>query len=289
MALDLSGARKAVEGLAKQLNLSTTEVAWGVHEIANEHMATAARIHLVERGKDPASFTFVATGGAAPMHAQGVARKLGVKTVVIPRHAGVMSALGLLASPLSFEVVRTLVVDLAAADWGAIDQLLDAATAEAHRYLAVPSATRIEVRRTADMRYRGQGSECAVSLPPGKLGSDAVLRAFYDAYDDLYGRHLEDTPVQFVNFRVRVMVPDPNVELKRVPLRTAPAKPMKTRAAYFPDAQAYVDAAIYAHDDLAAGTSFKGPAIVQSGEFSALIGPGQNCSVDTYRNLVIAF
>ena len=291
MTLDVAAARTVADKLAGELKLSTTELAWGVHEIANEHMATAARIHLVERGKDPATFTFVATGGAAPMHAQGVAKKLGVKKLVIPRHAGVMSALGLLAAPLSFERVRSRLVDLAKADWESIDADLQAMTADARKYLATDDTT-VDVRRTADMRYRGQGSECTVVLPDGPLTSkraNEVLRAFYDAYDDLYGRHLEEVPVQFVNFRVRAIVPEANVALKKAPLERGRAKPAKMRPAYFPTANAYVDTAIYVHDALAAGMKLPGPAIIQSGEFSALIGPGQTCSVDEYRNLVIEF
>jgi N-methylhydantoinase A/oxoprolinase/acetone carboxylase beta subunit len=292
MKLDIAAARVAIEELAARLKLTPTEVAWGVHEIANERMATAARIHLVERGKDPATFTFVATGGAAPMHAQGVAQKLGVRKLVIPRNAGVMSAVGLLAAPMSFEVVRSHVADMGSADWTSIEAMLQLMADEARGSLADAPGRRIEIQRTTDMRYRGQGTECAVTLPAGALTlnrANEVLRAFYDAYDELYGRHLEGSPVQFVNFRVRAIAPDVNVELKKAPLQAVPATPVKMRAAYFPGANGYVETAIYVHDELAAGTRFAGPAIVQSGEFSALVGPNQNCSVDEYRNLIIDF
>lgn len=292
MTLDIKAARAATERIASQLKLSPTDAAWGVHEIANENMATAARIHLVERGKDPAAFTFVAFGGAGPLHGQGVARKLGVKRLIIPRNAGVMSALGLLAAPLSFDVVRSHVVDLGTADWATIDRLLSAMTAEAKGYLADVPEAKIRVIRTADMRYRGQGSECAVTLPVGALSrerADEVLRAFYAAYDELYGRHLEESPVQFVNFRVRAVAWKLNLELKKTPTAAGSVKPAKRREVYFPDNSGYVDTAIYIHDELAAGARFYGPAIVQSGEFSALVGPSQNCSVDEFRNLIIDF
>jgi N-methylhydantoinase A/oxoprolinase/acetone carboxylase beta subunit len=292
MTLDARGAHAAAEKLAARLGMSAIDIAWGVHEIANENMATAARIHLVERGKDPAAFTFVAFGGAGPLHAQGVAKKLGVSNLVIPRNAGVMSAVGLLAAPLSFEVVRSSLVDLAAADWTGIDRMLTAMTLEARSYLAVASDAEVQITRTADMRYRGQGSECAVTLPGGTLEAartDEVRRAFYAAYDELYGRHLEEVPVQFVNFRVRAVAHDAHFELTRAPAGTGEARPAKTRPAYFPDAPGFIDTAIYMHDELNRGARFAGPAIVQSGEFSALIGPRQNCAVDDHRNLRIAF
>ena len=289
MTLDTTGAKAAAERLAAQLKISAVDVAWGVHEIANENMATAARIHLVERGKDPASFTFVAFGGAGPLHAQAVARKLGVRNLIIPRNAGVMSAVGLLAAPLSFEVVRSHLVDVAAVDWTVVDGMLTAMSAEARGYLGVGKDTPVTIVRTADMRYRGQGSECTITLPPGKLDADKVVQAFYAGYDELYGRHLEGPPVQFVNFRVRAVAHDAHFELRKAKSETRAVKPTKKRSAYFADGHGFVDTAIYQHDELFPGARFEGPAIVQSGEFSAVIGPGQTCSIDPYLNLLVGF
>jgi len=293
MTLDTAGAKAAAERLAAQLKISAVDVAWGVHEIANENMATAARIHLVERGKDPASFTFVAFGGAGPLHAQAVARKLGVRNLIIPRNAGVMSAVGLLAAPLSFEVVRSHLVDLAAVHWAAVDRTLTAMSAEARGYLgvALPDVD-VKIVRTADMRYRGQGSECTITLPAGALTDERaqeVIRAFYDGYDELYGRHLEEVPVQFVNFRVRAVAHDAQFELRKAAPRAGAAKSSARRPTYFPDARGFIETAIYRHDDLSPGARFTGPAIVQSGEFSAVIGPRQDCTVDHFVNLQIAF
>lgn len=288
MTLDVKAAEAAAQRLADRLGISAIDAAWGVHEIANENMATAARIHLVERGKDPASFTFVAFGGAGPLHAQAVARKLGVKNLIIPRNAGVMSAVGLLAAPLSFEVVRSHLVDLGAVDWPAVGRTLDEMSKEARGYLDVGAQARVTIQRTADMRYRGQGSECTVTLPE-KLTADRVVNAFYAGYDELYGRHLEGPPVQFVNFRVRAIAHDAHFELRKLNGATHTLKPSKKRPAYFTEEHRYVDTDIYLHDELFAGASFAGPAVVQSGEFSAVIGPRQAVSVDPYLNLLIAF
>jgi N-methylhydantoinase A len=183
-------------------------------------------------------------------------------------------------------------VDLDNADWDAINRLLDEMASEARGHLADVPASGIKVVRTADMRYRGQGSECAVALPAGEFTrgrSAEVLHAFYATYDELYGRHLEESPVQFVSFRVRAVTANANLELSKAPAAKGKAKPAKKRAAYSPDTHGYVDTPIYLHDDLAAGARFAGPAVVQSGEFSALIGAGQTCSVDGYRNLIIDF
>ena len=291
MTLDAAAARRAAAALGAALGISQTAAAWGVHEIANENMATAARIHLVERGKDPAAFTFVAFGGAGPLHAQGVAKKLGVKKLIVPRHAGVMSALGLLAAPRSFDVVRSHMTDVRTADWAVVNALLDAMSREACEHLRDVELSRIRIVRTADMRYRGQGSECAVSLPEAKLDAGRcgeVERAFYAAYDELYGRHLEGPPVQLVSLRVRAVTDGANLELARVGAAGTTA-PAKTRAAYSPETHDYVDTPIYVHDELPAGARFAGPAVVQSGGFAALVGAGQTCAVDAYGNLLIDF
>ena len=294
MKLDRAASESCVGRLADRLGIPPLEVAWGIHDIANENMATAARIHLVERGKDPAAFTFMAFGGAGPLHAQGVAKKIGVRKVIVPNNAGVMSAVGLLAAPMSFDVVRTCVADLAGADWALVNRTLDAMANEARQYLKGVPDNKIRILRKADMRYRGQGSEILVRLPESMLEAPTlpqVRAAFYAAYDDLFGRHLEDVAVEFVNFRVRAISTEEPLVLQKITGEEGTGKPSGKPArmlkAYFREAGSYVDTAIYAHEDLAGGARFSGPAIVRSKEFSALIGPQQSCAVDERGNLVI--
>lgn len=290
MKLDLAASERSLRKLADRLGIPPLDVAWGIHDISNENMATAARIHLVERGKDPAAFTFMAFGGAGPLHAQGVAKKIGVRKVIVPKNAGVMSAVGLLAAPMSFDVVRTCVAELAGADWTVVNRILDGMANEARQYLRGVPENKIKILRKADMRYRGQGSEISVRMPEGMLGETRlpqVLSAFYAAYDDLFGRHLEDVPVEFVNFRVRAISTEETLILQKIPSKEAADKSARIRKAYFREADGYIDTAIYSHEDLGVGTRFSGPAIVRSKEFSALVGLQQSCSVDERGNLII--
>ncbi|MGH6997185.1 MAG: hydantoinase/oxoprolinase family protein, partial [Phenylobacterium sp.] len=111
MALDLEAARKAVASVAKPLGLSVEEAAWGIHKVVVESMGAAARVHLVEKGKDPRHYAMVGFGGAGPAHAVDVARVLGVRQVIIPPASGAASALGFLAAPLSFDMVQSLPVE----------------------------------------------------------------------------------------------------------------------------------------------------------------------------------
>ena len=291
MKLDRAAADGAIARLAEKLRLPAMEAAWGIHEIANENMATAGRIHLVERGKDPGRFTFIAFGGAGPTHAQAVAAKLGVATVIVPRNAGVMSAVGLLAAPLSFDVVHSAVMDVAGADWAQLAASYEKLAKEARAQLTDVPAKDIRIHSSADMRYRGQGSEITVrfghDLQTMPLDGVAVTAAFNAAYDRLYGRHIDGAPIQFVSLRVRAVALGGSFDF--LPVESAAgttAEAYKARPVYFPK-RGFIETRIYRHAELRAGHRLDGPAIVQSSEFSALVAPGQHCSVDRFGNLHI--
>ena len=102
MSLDVEASREAMAGIA-DLSLSNVDTAWGIYDIVSENMASAARIHIVEKGRDPRRYAMVAMGGAGPLHAARVAAKLGVSEVIIPPGSGIASAFGFLVTPLSFE------------------------------------------------------------------------------------------------------------------------------------------------------------------------------------------
>src|SRR5271168_5404584 len=121
MALDRGAAERALAGVGSRLGLTPIETAWGIHRVVTESMAAAARIHIVEKGKDPRAYSMVGFGGAGPAHAAGVARILGVRELLIPPASGAASALGFLAAPVSFEQVRSHPVRLD--DTGAAPQI----------------------------------------------------------------------------------------------------------------------------------------------------------------------
>ncbi len=112
MKIDLEAARVALGLLAERVGLSMIEVAWGIHDIVNENMASAARVHIAERGRDPRDYTLLCTGGAGPVHAHSVAEKIGLRRVVCPPSAGVASALGLLVAPARVDRVATVGIRL---------------------------------------------------------------------------------------------------------------------------------------------------------------------------------
>jgi N-methylhydantoinase A len=166
-------AAAAIAPLAVQLGLDPLAAAWGIHQVVNENMAGAARIHAVERGTDSRGRALFAFGGAGPVHAYRVAEILRAPELIVPLGAGVTSALGFLVAPLAFDFVRSYPAPLADLDWERADGLLMEMAAEGLATLAragIPAAT-ITVRRSAELRYRGQGHEwrCRCLMAPCPL------------------------------------------------------------------------------------------------------------------------
>ena len=170
------------------LGLDAMTAAFGVSEMVEEAMANAARVHAVERGKDLAGRTLIAFGGGAPLHAARLAEKLGIGTVLIPRGAGVGSAIGFLRAPVAFEVVRSRFMRISAFDAALANDLFSEMAAEAIGAvrLGAPDAKVVEAR-TAEMRYAGQGHEIVVPLPVRRFAPDDA-QMFRDAFEAGTGR-----------------------------------------------------------------------------------------------------
>src|SRR5881409_4451183 len=155
--VDMTAARLALERLAKRVGLPATQVAWGIHDIVNENMAGAARVHIAERGRDPRDYALLCTGGAGPVHAYSVARKLGIARVICPSAAGVASALGLLVAPARVDRVATVGIRL---DQGRIAELEAALQKLEDEARAVMADTGLKletamIQRLADGRFLG--------------------------------------------------------------------------------------------------------------------------------------
>ena len=294
MRLDVEAARRAIETrVAQPMGLSVTEAAWGIHRVVNENMAAAARVHGIERGKDLRGYPLFAFGGAGPVHAWQVGRILRVPRVLVPHGAGALSAYGLLAAPLAFDFVRTAPQRLTAADWELINRLFQDMEAEGRRILrgaGVPDAE-VTVRRSAEMRYFGQGHEVDVEIPTGILTPASlapITSSFETAYRLLYSRTPMGVPLEALNWRAVISGPSPDLTITsglETGAATVPT-PKKHRAAYFPEASGYVETPVYDRYRLDPSARFTGPAIVEERESTTVIGPGALISVDAHRNLV---
>ena len=294
MSLDRAAAERAIAPLAAQLGLDVTAAAWGIHQVVNENMAGAARIHAVERGKDPRSRALFGFGGAGPVHAYRVAEILRSPELIVPLGAGVTSALGFLVAPLAFDYVRSYPAPLDELDWARINAILDEMVAEGASTLGASGVPRaaLTIRRTADLRYRGQGHEVAVPVPEGALDTTSLapLVANFDTvYRGLYGRVADGVALEAVSWRVVVSGPRPSIDLRARDGGTADANAALKgeRSIYLPEQRGYTVVPIYDRYALNPGATFAGPAIIEERESTTIIGGG-NATIDEYRNLIVA-
>ncbi|MFD2236526.1 hydantoinase B/oxoprolinase family protein [Aureimonas populi] len=293
MTLDLAAAREAVARVAGPLGLGIEEAALGIHKVVVESMAAAARVHLVERGKDPRAYSMIGFGGAGPAHAVDVARAMGIASVLVPPASGAASALGFLAAPLSFEGVRSRRVELAPGFAGeGVNALLAELEEEGLRRLSAAGVAREDavVERTADMRLVGQMQDISVPLPSGTLGEDdlpAIREAFIRAYSARYAAPFEGSRFEAVNFRVRVAGPTPEPALTGATGGGEPAARIKGRRLCWFD-EGRFETAVYDRYALVAGDEIEGPAIIEEREATTVIGPSDRVTIDAGLNICVS-
>lgn len=282
MTIDAEAAGKALGDLAATLGLDAKRVAFGIHDVVNENMAGAARVAIAERGRVPQDYALLATGGAAPVHAWHVARKLGVTRVVCPPGAGAGSTIGMLMAPARIDRVASFHARVAEVDWDATTRIFDELEADA---LAVVGATgadlsRRDIRRLADMRYVGQGSEITFALP-AVLTEAAVLAGFEAAYRTLFGRTPPGAAAQFVALRLAASAPMPGAGgiLRLDGLGGSDAALKGHRDVQFPDAGGAVRTPVYDRYAIPAGTILEGPAVFEENESTFIVGPGARITV----------
>jgi N-methylhydantoinase A len=293
MALDRPAAEAVIrDGVAGPLRLELLRAASGIHDVVNEDVARAFRIHASERGFDYRSGSMVAFGGCGPLHALAIARKLKIPRVIFPVGAGVMSALGLLISALAFEVARSRRIhleDIDAADFEATFRALEAEAKSV--LLSAGMANRdIRIKRRLDMRYQGQGHEIEVTLPdadaPGTLFA-ALAELFGGAYQAAYALRL-DEPIEIVNWKVEAAGPVPDLGSGyKLATASEAAKPRKgSRPAYDPQRDLLTDWPVYDRYALLPGASIAGPALIEERESTCVITAGYTAIVDARYNLV---
>ena len=291
MALDVAAATAALAKVGAPLGLDAVQTAWGIHRVVTESMAAAARIHIVEKGRDPRRYAMVGFGGAGPAHAAGVARALGCTELLIPPASGAASALGFLAAPLSFDQVRSLPVRLDAPGAGAqVETVLAELATEAAARLTAAGITPAEVvtERSADMRLLGQLHEINVPLPASPVDDAAlpgIRAAFATAYAARYTSVYEGVGIQFVSLRVRCRGPVPSLQVGRSAAASGTTPQKGTRRAWFGDG--WVETPVYDRYALPLDTPIPGPAIIEERESTTVIAPGDTLTADATGTLRI--
>jgi N-methylhydantoinase A len=300
MAIDMAEA--AMRPLAERAGLGVAGLAWGIHDVVNENMASAARVHLAEHGKDPRRYALLCTGGAGPVHAYYVARKLGLRRMIAPRGAGVASALGLLIAPARVDRVATVAREMDQVVWPDLEATFARLEAAARAVLAatLPDSAAPAIERLADIRYVGQASELVVPLPAGPYTAasrTALMQAFEASYVAAFTRTPPTTQVEIINVRVSASI---EIATGALPARAAAgawpmpsasttrADPIKgTRPVYFPEFREFRATTVYDRYALLPGAVFHGPAIVEERESTLVIGPGGRFEVAPSGNIIV--
>jgi N-methylhydantoinase A len=284
--LDREGAHAALERhVGAPLGMGADMAAHAVYEMVCETMASAARVHAVERGVVASQHAVIAFGGAAPLHVCRVAEKIGATRVIVPPNAGVGSAVGFLAAPVAFEVVRSRHMRLEDFDAAGATALAGALSAEVLA-LVTPAAqgAPLAERRLLFMRYIGQGHEITVELPPGDISADTAVtmrERFEEAYAALFGRCIPQAGIEILAWSVTMSTPSTLDVRARRPRPDGPAPEPDGHAPLF-DRRAGEHRPVprYRRDRLAPGACLAGPAVIIEDETSTYVTAGFDAWID---------
>ncbi len=286
MELAVEPARRALAALGEPMGLSAEETAGAVHRVVNENMASAARMHAIERGRDIRKYTLVATGGAGPVHAWGVAHALGIRHIVLPPRAGVASAFGMLTAPISFEFARSIPAVLKDTDWAEVRSALALMLETGRRQLKESGVENMDLVVAADVRYHGQGDSVTVTLGP-ELSDDPagqVEGRFEEEYLRLYGSSPTNVKPEILTWRLRISGPRPEPDIAA---RFGSGGALRGhRSMWFPKG-GYVEGAVYDRYALTPGFEFTGPAVVEERESTMVIGPSGRATVTEGGNVEV--
>jgi N-methylhydantoinase A len=261
-----------------RLGLDANTSAVGVAEVVDENMANAARAHAVENGKDMGGYTMIAFGGGAPLHAARLMDKLGLEELIVPPGAGVGSAIGFLVAPFSYEAVRSFYTSTLDFDVDGSNDVLASLTDEAMSFvrpaLAEDAEAILTVERQVSMRYAGQGWEIPVALDDDstfdEFAAELLSAKFTKAYEEFFGRAIDDLAIETVSWSVRVSSIVPAGE--RVELSIASSS---------------VVAPVAYRNELLPGTRLHGPAIIAEAQTTTVLASHHTCTVQADGTLLI--
>jgi N-methylhydantoinase A len=277
MTLDASATEAALKHLGDRLSLNPLEVAKGIFNVVNEAMAAAARVHIAEKAQDPRRFTMVATGGAGPVHAVEIARKLRVPRVLFPIAAGTGSCLGFLAAPIRVDRSWSKPQGLETIDWQDLATTLANLKREAEQELnsALTSSADVVWQISVEMRYVGQGANLTVSFPWRSISpafASELDAAFRKAYEVNYGGVLAAGSLEVVTWRI---VGATRQDIKRfvwpASSGASAAKPKAHRAIFCTQADSMTDVPVYDRYALGSGTRLRGPLILEESESTIVV------------------
>lgn len=290
--IDVAAAQAALAArIGTPLGLDAYAAGDGVSRIVDESMASAGRTHAVESGKDLGPRTMIAFGGNGPLHACRVARSAGIERILVPANPGVGSAVGFLFAPVSFEIVRSRYEMLQTINLDGINALFDTICAEALDVVRLGDPTSaVTTRRTAYMRYHGQGHEIEIALPDRALSAGDVAPltdAFEQAYARQFSRPVPGMVIEILNWSVHVATQTGRKASEVSGVVARAIAPDQHRRIFCDVSAQLVDAAFVHRDSLAPGDTLSGPALVVEPQTTTFVGADFAMQVDAHGNLIL--
>lgn len=284
--LDIEAARAAMAELGAGLGLGVEETAEAILTVVNHVMARRTRLMTVEQGHDPRDFALVVFGGAGPLHGAAIMREVGIRTMLLPEHPGVLCALGCAAADLRYDLSRTVERPVADVSDAEIAEILSAQRTQGREQIETSGAAvdAVVVTHAANMAYQGQIHTLRVPVE-ADWPAARMTEAFEEAYAREYGNRLEGIPVALVGLTTSVM----GVRPRQTPqvgksVATHAAQPSGIRPVYFGSWQ---DTPIYDRRTLSPGATFSGPAIIEQADTTSVIEPGMTARVDDRGNILV--
>jgi N-methylhydantoinase A len=296
MKLDVEAARRAIEEkIAQPLGIDLIEAASGIFRIANNSMSNAIRHVTVARGRDPRDFALCVFGGAGAIHAGDQAPDLGIKTILVPKAASVLSALGNQLSNFKITKVQSFIRrtnDIALEDLNAVfGDMLDRAEADLGEQAKISQTTSL---RYVDIRYVGQTHEVSVPIRSRtrrvtELNLNTALNEFHNLHEQLYSFKRPEHPAEVLNLRLDLIGIRETATLKSQAFGDEdPAPALRgRREAYFRALGGFTEVPVYDGDKVHPGNLISGPAIIEEPDTTIVVYPGQEAMSDHYSTYVI--
>ena len=281
MSLDIAAAKQAIQPIAEQLQLSIEDAAAGIISIANEHMAHALRVMSVQRGIDPRELSLVSFGGAGGLHVCALADALMMKKAMVPRYAGVLSALGMLVAPRARQLSQTFTHLLNTLSNEEIKQRFERLYQQGLSALKEEGVTEEDVisEYSLDCRYLGQSYFLNVKWHD----IESAAEQFQKLHAKRYGHDL-DLAVELVNVRVSLKSQAEEIELPLI----SEDQQRQDNTGYATCYGIDKNVPIFNRDNLSCGEVITGPALITETVSTTYLAPGWRCEVDQSACLLLS-
>ena len=288
---DMRATETALQELASRLSVSVDEAARGIVRIANDNMVNALKLVSLNRGHDTRDFTLLAFGGGGAMHAVALAQELQIGKVIVPTAASVFSAWGMMMSDLRRDYFATQLMDLDEGAGARIEKVFDDTEAEARATFEAEGVARNKISFLRYGKFRYQNQEHTTEVPLIGAINDASLEAIAESFHALYEKEYTyrlDAPVEMVGIHLVARAEVGKLTMTPASLGSADASgAIKTTRSVDYALEGVHKADIYDGDQLQAGMTFTGPAVIEDSGSTVVIHPGNEVSVDAFGNIHI--